>query len=95
MFPGLPTAESLGIKDFKPELWYGLMAPAANHARSGAARAHGPGQGAAGPRAADMMTKGVDPTSLSPEQFGQKIRADIALWGGIARAVSAPRRTEQ
>lgn len=38
---------------------------------------------------ADMMAKGVAPQSLSPEQFAQKIHADIALWGGIARAVNA------
>jgi len=90
VFPELPTFEASGIKDFRPELWYGLMAPAATP-KPVVDRLRAALDKVLQNRdlRADMMSKGVAPESLAPEQFGQKIRADIALWGGIARAVNA------
>ena len=90
VFPELPTFEASGIKDFKPELWYGLMAPAATP-KDVLQRLRTALDKVLQDRnlRADMLSKGVAPQSLSPEAFAQKIRADIALWGGIARAVNA------
>jgi tripartite-type tricarboxylate transporter receptor subunit TctC len=90
VFPELPTFEASGIKDFKPELWYGLMAPAATP-KDVLLRLRTALDKVLQDRnlRADMLSKGVAPQSLSPEQFAQKIHADIALWGGIARAVNA------
>ncbi|MCR6475632.1 tripartite tricarboxylate transporter substrate-binding protein [Variovorax sp. ZS18.2.2] len=90
VFPELPTFEASGIKDFKPELWYGLMAPAATP-KDVLQRLRTALDKVLQDRnlRADMMSKGVAPESLSPEAFAQKIRADITLWGGIARAVNA------
>ncbi len=90
VFPELPSFEASGIKDFRPELWYGLMVPAATP-RPVVERLRGALDKALQDSnlRADMMAKGVSPASWSPEQFGQRVRADIALWGGIARAVNA------
>jgi tripartite-type tricarboxylate transporter receptor subunit TctC len=90
VFPELPTFEASGIKDFKPELWYGLMAPAATP-KDVLLRLRTALDKVLQDRnlRADMLSKGVAPQSLRPEQFAQKIHADIALWGGIARAVNA------
>lgn len=89
-FADLPTFEAAGIKDFKPQLWYGLMAPAAT-----------PQPVVQRLRAAldtamkdpalrtDMLAKGVTPWSVRPEVFEEQIRGDIKLWGGIARSVNA------
>lgn len=90
VFPELPSFEAAGIKDFKPELWYGLMAPAATP-KPVVERLRSALDKALQDRnlRADMMAKGVSPASWSPEQFGQRVRADIALWGGIARSVNA------
>ncbi len=90
VFPELPTFEAAGIKDFKPELWYGLMAPAATP-KPVVERLRSALDKALQDRnlRADMMAKGVSPASWTPEQFGQRVRADIALWGGIARSVNA------
>ncbi|MEJ8856499.1 tripartite tricarboxylate transporter substrate-binding protein [Variovorax robiniae] len=90
VFPEVPTFESAGVKDFKPELWYGLMAPAATP-KDALQRLRAAIDKVMQDRAlrADMLAKGVAPLSLAPDAFAQKIRADIALWGGIARAVNA------
>jgi tripartite-type tricarboxylate transporter receptor subunit TctC len=90
VFPELPTFEASGIPDFKPELWYGLMAAAATPPAV-IQRLHDALKRVLEDSSvrADMLARGVKPLFLSPEDFGQKIRADIALWGGIARSVDA------
>ena len=90
VFQELPSFEAAGIKDFKPELWYGLMAPAATP-KPVVDRVRTALDKVLQDRAlrADMLAKGVAPLSLAPEAFAAKVRADIALWGGIARAVNA------
>lgn len=86
----VPTFESAGVKDFKPVLWYGLMAPAATpkevvlHVRGAVDKVLQDRT-----LGADMLAKGVAPLSSTPEKFSAQIRADIALWGGIARSVNA------
>ncbi|MGJ7541599.1 Bug family tripartite tricarboxylate transporter substrate binding protein [Variovorax sp. LT1R16] len=90
VFQDLPTFESSGVKDFKPALWYGLMAPAATPADL-VLRVRTALDRALQDRAlrADMLAKGVAPLTLNPAQFAAQIRTDIALWGGIARSVNA------
>lgn len=86
----VPTFENAGVKDFKPVLWYGLMAPAATP-KGIVARVRIALDKALEDRAlrADMLAKGVAPLTSSSEQFSAQIRADIALWGAIARSVNA------
>lgn len=90
VFQDLPTFEASGVKDFKPALWYGLMAPAATPAEL-VLRVRTALDRALQDRAlrADMLAKGVAPLTLSPAQFAAQIKSDIALWGGIARSVNA------
>lgn len=89
-FDGVPTFEQAGIKDFKPQLWYGLMAPAATPQpvmqRLRAALDTAMNDPAL---RADMLAKGVTPWNVQPDAFQAQIRGDIKLWGGIARSVNA------
>ncbi|WP_198085977.1 tripartite tricarboxylate transporter substrate binding protein [Variovorax sp. E3] len=89
-FTDVPSFEQAGIKDFKPQLWYGLMAPAATpppvlqRLRTALDKVmHDPAL------RADMLSKGVTPWNVPPETFAAQIRGDIKLWGGIARSVNA------
>lgn len=90
VFPELPTFASQGIADFRPELWYGLMAPAGTP-KPVVSRIHDALRKVLEDPAtkADMLSRGVTATLLSPDAFAKKIRADIDLWGGIAKAVGA------
>jgi tripartite-type tricarboxylate transporter receptor subunit TctC len=90
VFQDVPTFDAVGVKDFKPVLWYGLMAPAATP-KDIVIRVRTALDKVLQDRAlrADMLSKGVAPLTLGPEQFATQIRADIALWGGIARSVNA------
>ena len=90
VFQGVPTFESAGIKDFKPELWYGLMAPAATP-KDVVARMRSAVDKVLQDRSlrAELLAKGVAPLTLESAAFAHRIRADIKLWGGIARSVNA------
>jgi tripartite-type tricarboxylate transporter receptor subunit TctC len=90
VFQDVPTFDAVGVKDFKPVLWYGLMAPAATP-KDIVIRVRTALDKVLQDRAlrADMLSKGVAPLTLGPEQFATQIRSDIALWGGIARSVNA------
>ena len=90
VFPDLPTFASQGITDFHPELWYGLMAPA-NTSKAVVARIHENLRKVLEDPSTkeEMASRGVTASVLSPDAFAKKIRADIELWGGIAKAVGA------
>lgn len=90
VFPELPTFESQGVSGFGAELWYGLLAPAATP-RPIIDRLHGALRKVLGDQEIrkGMADRGVKAVVLSPEEFRSKIRADMELWGGIARAVNA------
>lgn len=89
-FADLPTFEQAGIKDFRPQLWYGLMAPAATP-QPVVQRLRAALDAAMNDPAlrADMLAKGVTPWTVPPDAFMAQIRGDIKLWGGIARSVNA------
>jgi len=90
VFPDLPTFTSAGVKDFKAELWYGLMAPA-NTPKPVLHRIHEALRKVLEDPStkADLLSRGVTPALTTPEAFAKKIRADIDLWGGIAKSVGA------
>lgn len=89
-FTDLPTFEQAGIKDFKPQLWYGLMAPAATPQPVMQRLRAALDKAMADPALhADMVAKGVTPWTVPPEAFEAQIRGDIRLWGDIARSVNA------
>ncbi|MDA8446492.1 Bug family tripartite tricarboxylate transporter substrate binding protein [Paracidovorax valerianellae] len=90
VFQDLPTFAASGMQGFRPELWYGLMAPAATpepviqHLHAALSRVLEDRE-----VRADLLARGVAPAAGMPQAFAQRIRADIDLWGGIARSVGA------
>jgi tripartite-type tricarboxylate transporter receptor subunit TctC len=83
----VPTMEELGFKGFDAMQWYGVVGPAnlppdivrrLNDTLVGVLKA---------PDLADKLAgEAVDPWPMTPEQFGQFMRADIARWSALAKA---------
>lgn len=88
--PGVTTFESNGLGNFKPELWYGIMGPAALPPAV-VARLHNALDKAIQSKAVAgaLTSRGITPASWSPEAFAQRIASDTALWGDIAKSVDA------
>src|SRR3954466_15315823 len=83
----VPTMEELGFKGFDAMQWYGCVGPAGlpadvvkrlNETLIATLKASD--------FAEKLSSEAVDPWPMSPEQFGQYMRADIARWTALAKA---------
>ena len=83
----VPTMEEIGFKGFDAMQWYGSVGPAGipanivqrlNETQVAVLKA---------PDLAEKLAaEAVEPWPMTPEQFGQYIRAEIARWSALARA---------
>jgi tripartite-type tricarboxylate transporter receptor subunit TctC len=85
-FKDVPTLDELGFKGFDAMQWYGVVGPANLPAAIVRQLNESLNQVL---KAADLRDKlaveAVEPLPMTPEQFGQHIRADIARWTQLAR----------
>lgn len=85
-FKDVPTLDESGFKGFEAQQWYGVVGPAGMPA---AIVKQLNETLATVLKAADMRDKlsveAIEPTVMTPEQFGEFIRADIARWTQVAR----------
>jgi tripartite-type tricarboxylate transporter receptor subunit TctC len=83
----LPTLDESGFRGFDAQQWYGVVGPAGlpapivrqlNETLATVLRA---------PDLREKLSvEAIEPTVMSPEQFGQFIKTDIARWTALARA---------
>jgi len=83
----LPTLDESGFKGFDAQQWYGVVGPAGlpapivrqlNESLATVLRT---------PDLRDKLSvEAIEPTVMSPEQFGEFIKTDIARWTALARA---------
>ena len=87
LFKDLPTLDELGFKGFDAQQWYGVVGPAGI---PGAVVKTLNDTLNAVLTAPDLREKlsieAVEPNPMSPEQFGEFMRADIARWTELAKA---------
>jgi tripartite-type tricarboxylate transporter receptor subunit TctC len=87
LFKDLPTLDELGYKGFDAQQWYGVVGPAG--IPSAVVRTLNDTL-ATVLNAPDMREKlsieAVEPNPMSPEQFGEFMRADIERWTTLAKA---------
>jgi tripartite-type tricarboxylate transporter receptor subunit TctC len=86
-FKDLPTLDESGFKGFDAQQWYGVVGPAGMPAPIVKQLNDSL---AVVLRAPDMREKlsveAIEPQVMTPEQFGNFIKADIARWTELARA---------
>ncbi|MCJ7800362.1 MAG: tripartite tricarboxylate transporter substrate binding protein [Polaromonas sp.] len=85
-FKDVPTLDESGFKGFEAQQWYGVVGPAGmpaaivNQLNETLATVL---------KAPDMREKlsieAIEPTIMTPEKFGEFIKADIARWTKVAR----------
>lgn len=84
--PKLPTMQESGVKDYDTTLWTGILAPAGTPreivtklnaellvvlAKSEVKEA--------------LARQGAEPSPSTPEQFAEKIRAELQVWGTLIK----------
>ena len=88
--PDVPTMNEAGVAGFDVQSWFGLVAPKGTP-KEIIARVNAEAVKALG--SADIkerfMDLGAVPGSMSPEAFGEYIRAEIIRWGEVVKASGA------
>ena len=86
MQPDLPTFEELGYKGFDGVQWYGIVGPAKLPAEITRRLNAEINKALAAPALRERLSgEALEPMPMTPEQFGEFIRADIARWSALAR----------
>lgn len=85
-FKDVPTLDESGFKGFEAQQWYGVVGPAGmpaaivrqlNETLTTVLKA---------PDMRDKLSiEAIEPTIMTPEQFGEFIKSDIARWTKVAR----------
>jgi tripartite-type tricarboxylate transporter receptor subunit TctC len=86
--PEVPTLSELGVKGVEAPSWYAIVAPAATP-RPIVDKLHGELVAIMGlPDVQALFRKqGLEPTSMTPEQFSKFLRAEYDLWGKIIKSL--------
>ena len=85
--PELPTVAESGVPGFEADSWFGIVAPAATP-HDIIARLHTTLVKTIGDKevAQRLSSQGMEPVLNTPEQFAERIRADLPRWGKLIRA---------
>ena len=88
--PGVPTiSEAPGMAGYEMSLWLGLLAPAGTPQDIIAKLNRAIGAAMSGPEMArQMMDAGIEVRLSTPQEFSQRIRADLAKWSEVVKRSS-------
>ena len=92
LLPDVPTAREAGYGALTGTEWFGLLAPAATPAdRVTALHAAVAKAIASDPVKAAFGKLVLDPDALAPAEFANRIKADLARWAEVAKALNYQR----
>ena len=86
LLPDVPTFEELGYKGFDGVQWYGIVGPANMPPAIVATLNKAINDALADPSLRERLSgEALEPMPMTPEQFGQYMKDDIAKWTKVAR----------
>lgn len=86
LLPDVPTFEELGYKGFDGVQWYGIVGPASMPPAVVATLNKAINDALADPALrARLSGEALEPMPMTPEQFGQYMKDDIAKWVRVAK----------
>jgi tripartite-type tricarboxylate transporter receptor subunit TctC len=89
LLPEVPTLDELGYKGFDGVQWYGIVGPANLPAPIVARLNEDINRALASADLKERLSgEALEPMPMTPDQFGQYIRDDIARWSQVAKARS-------
>ena len=87
LVPSVPTFRESGFPGFETSVqWYGIVGPAKLPAEITSSLNAQINRAIRAPALRERLSaEAIDPMPMTPEQFGQFIRSEIAHWGDVAR----------
>jgi tripartite-type tricarboxylate transporter receptor subunit TctC len=87
LFKDVPTLDESGFKGFDAQQWYGVVGPAGMPAAVVKQLNDSLNQVLSAPDLREKLSiEAVEPSPMSPEKFGEFMKADIARWTTLAKA---------
>ena len=85
--PDMPTIAESGVKGYEVSGWYGVLGPAGLPADVLAKLNAEVNRGMRQPDVVKRLAaEGVDAAGSTPDEFGARIRQEMAKWGGVVKA---------
>ena len=90
LLPTIPTVSESGLPGFDVTSWYGVFGPAAL-SKEIIAKLNGEiGSAISAPELKDRLTAlGAEPSTKTPDQFAQYVRAEIVKWAKVVKESGA------
>jgi tripartite-type tricarboxylate transporter receptor subunit TctC len=86
LMPDVPTVAESGYAGYEALNWYGYLAPARTPKEIVDRLHRDIAKALANPRVVDAMNKtGVEPLSMTPEEFGRYIQREYDTWGRVVK----------
>jgi tripartite-type tricarboxylate transporter receptor subunit TctC len=85
--PDVPTVAESGLPGFEASTWFGIIAPAATP-RDIVSRLHTTLVKTISDKEVTqrLLSQGMDPVLITPEQFAERIRQDLPRWGKLLKS---------
>ena len=84
--PDVPTVAESGLPGYEALNWYGYLAPAGTPKEIVDRLAREIAKALANPKVVDQMNKtGVEPLSMTPDEFGRYIKREYDTWGKVVK----------
>jgi tripartite-type tricarboxylate transporter receptor subunit TctC len=86
LMPDVPTIAEQGFPGYEALNWYGYLAPAGTPKEIVDRLSRDIGKALANPKVIDQMNKtGVEPLSMTPDEFGRYIKREYDTWGKVVK----------
>jgi len=86
LMPDVPTVAEQGYPGYEALNWYGYLAPAGTPKEIVERLAREIAKALANPKVVDQMEKtGVEPLSMTPDEFGRYIKREYDTWGKVVK----------
>jgi tripartite-type tricarboxylate transporter receptor subunit TctC len=86
LMPDVPTVAESGFPGYEALYWYGYLAPAGTPKEIVDRLAREIAKALANPKVIDQMNKtGVEPLSMTPDEFGRYIKREYDTWGKVVK----------
>ena len=88
--PDVPTIDEAGLKGYDASSWYAVLAPAGTPVEFVNIMQQAIAKSLQAPEVQKRLAlEGLEPSGISPEEFGKLLQSEVSKWAGVVKASGA------
>ena len=88
--PDVPTIDEAGLKGYDASSWYAVLAPAGTPVEFVNIMQQAIAKSLQAPEVQKRLAlEGLEPSGVSPEEFGKLLQSEVTKWAGVVKASGA------